>query len=40
MMKRELDVYLNTEKPHKKFQAPMWNSVEKYPGKLLHAYIL
>jgi hypothetical protein len=23
MMKRELDVYLNTEKPHKKFQVPM-----------------
>jgi hypothetical protein len=23
MMKRELDVYLNTEKPHKKFQVLM-----------------
>jgi hypothetical protein len=33
IMKRELDAYLNSEEP-------IWNGVEKNPGKLLHAYIL
>jgi hypothetical protein len=36
-MKRELNVQL---KPQGKFQVPIWNGVEKYPGKLLHAYVL
>jgi hypothetical protein len=39
MMKRKLDVYFNPEEPHGKFQVPIWNGVEKNPGKLLHAYV-
>jgi hypothetical protein len=33
--KRELHVWLASEKPHKKFQAPIWDSVENNPGKLI-----
>jgi hypothetical protein len=34
MMKRELDVQLILEEPRGKFQVPIWNGVEKNPGKL------